>query len=845
MISSIRPLIILATVATLVGWLFNPLQDFLYSESVERGLIEQSDHHKHETESTKLPLPVLIVERYKEQHNVKVLEQEDASGGLHPTRQYAIAPYWCPERAGNILHNLFNTVTWAIITNRTILLQWDHSNPNRNTAAHCEHALHLKPWVPLWDEWKDRISSNTIVPIAIDVTRRRFDEIHTVVMFPQIPGVLHERGDEIYRNSWSDHPFHPDYERYIEDCPELRKTMARDLNSLTVDFLYGMLFRQMFLMIPEQVTSGRELIQKKRSDSFTVALHSRHVGRTDDGSIFEDEAKCLSRLMNEVFFNISSDVGSNHFSQQNTPETNSYTSCDIYLLSDRAATVEKLSEWMQQEYPICYVHRTEPSAAGKDQTTIRAIEHGPHPGIGFFRDLTMGAQARTAIIGDEHHSSYKLLHELVTYDRTMERVNAAAVSSNVWPKPLLHCHLPQRPPTGYNYGPGSHTYIQLAESLPELRPMKLWRLFRQRHSQHVLEQEYANAENETEASWIQSGRLYSVANITCPLSMEEDSTLSLLNRIMWSIISNRTVLVQAPSQFSHQCLKRLPAWIPRWDEWSKKANLPNAPERPSVDSRVLVLPSVVPSSFSRNRSKTRSTVAGSLFEYGSRFVYGMISRDMFKELMGGGNNAFQRRSPYQIMNPSVYSIAMDTRSLKNLPDSPDDKTESSMLQCVTKILSYAGASSPTPLSCRIYLLSTDNRTAFYWRQKIEDQRRKIMDKKTTNMSVASVAKCKIQTLPSLACSQQQHKQQHHQGDCSTITSSSNDNNNTDPSHVAYWDLWRWASRARDAWIGPEWSLILNEIEFERVMEARSLGRFPLELPELDTCYTGSSSEEAK
>ena len=144
-----------------------------------------------------------------------------------------------------------------------------------------------------------------------------------------------------------------------------------------------------------------------------------------------------------------------------------------------------------------------------------------------------------------------------------------------------------------------------------------------------------------------------------------------------------------------------------------------------------MLPSIIPSSFSSNRSKTRSSGVGCLFEYGSCFIYRMILRDMFKEFMGGRNNDFQRHYPYQIMGTAVYSIKWTLVACTIYQPCQITKTKSSMLQYVTIRFSYAGSSSLNPLSCRTYLLSMDTKAVFYWRQELEEQRRKFMDKRMT------------------------------------------------------------------------------------------------------------------
>ncbi|KAL7568044.1 hypothetical protein ACA910_020764 [Epithemia clementina (nom. ined.)] len=796
--STFRPLFVLTTCTALLGYFFNPLGDLMRFElPMEREL------RQDRIESKKLPLPVVILEGYKEQHSAQVLEQEAQrrQDGLNPSRKYAVAPYWCPDRAGNILHNLFNTVTWAIITNRTILLQFVDSNQNRNTRSDCERALRRKFWIPVWEDWKDVIPPDAVIPVDIDVTRRRFDEIHTIVLFPQIPDIFYERENAIYRNAWSNHPFCPEYREFIEDLPESQKMIVRGLQSNGLDFLHGMLFREMFVMVPEEERRAVGASNLKWSGLFSVALHSRHVAKADDGSIIKDEAHCLNLLLkNKSSSLLDEQERSRPWLQYNNGQSNRHSNCTVYLLSDRELTMDKLSDWVQQELPFCHVRRTFLVASiEKNVTAIRPIEHGPNPGIGFFNDLALGVQARTAIIGDEHQSSFKLLQELITYDRLMEAILGQETSQS-WPDPLLFCRLPQRGPSGYNYGPGSSTYVQLEESLPELFPMKLWRLFRERHSQDVLEHEYAQRAIH---SWVGSDRLFSVANITCPLTAMESSLQGFLNQFVWSLVSNRSLLVRSPSRFVDTCLSQLPSWIPRWDEWFIKANLPNPPQRPSLDSKVLEFPAALPVN-----ARTTNDHTGRLFEYGYRFISGMILRDMFKQNMD--KYSAGRRSPQQIiMRSPMYSLAVDTR---NSP-SVSDKKDSPVLACLTEVLLNATVMLSSTSSCTIYILATNNETAQYWEMVLAEHVNAIME---TNQESVKLSNCTVHASSPPVCEN---------GDCFNRDSHS------------FWHSWAWGSRARDAWIGPRRSIIPDEMEYQRVMEARSLGRFPLQLEELATCYT--------
>jgi hypothetical protein len=64
-------------------------------------------------------------------------------------------------------------------------------------------------------------------------------------------------------------------------------------------------------------------------------------------------------------------------------------------------------------------------------------EHGPFAGAGFFRDLVVVSQARSAFIGSTRSSS-ALVDEMIDYDRRTEDWHSRNVSD-----PLLRCYIGQ------------------------------------------------------------------------------------------------------------------------------------------------------------------------------------------------------------------------------------------------------------------------------------------------------------------------------------------------------------------------------------------------------------------
>jgi hypothetical protein len=116
--------------------------------SVRRSIDGITFEHEANVASDDVPpfWPNRMMEQYIRWHSVTTLQDQDQTD-----RKYAIVYYYCPERAGNILHNMFNTVTWAMITNRTILVKkYDTDSPFLNTEQECNAVLERAAWIPRW-----------------------------------------------------------------------------------------------------------------------------------------------------------------------------------------------------------------------------------------------------------------------------------------------------------------------------------------------------------------------------------------------------------------------------------------------------------------------------------------------------------------------------------------------------------------------------------------------------------------------------------------------------------------------------------------------------------------------
>jgi hypothetical protein len=140
-------------------------------------------------------------------------------------------------------------------------------------------------------------------------------------------------------------------------------------------------------------------------------LHSRHMRQADNGSDVQNEIKCLDYLLGT--------------------RENDKVPCTVYIMSDRPNTIENLRPYLLQRDCKVVVAAQPDAPVVKDNDLA---EHGPFAGAGFFRDLVVVSQARSAFIGHTRSSS-ALVDELIEYDR---RNNAWVIEDELL-DPLTRC----------------------------------------------------------------------------------------------------------------------------------------------------------------------------------------------------------------------------------------------------------------------------------------------------------------------------------------------------------------------------------------------------------------------
>jgi hypothetical protein len=180
--------------------------------------LEYTNYSNNQDINVKPFWPNRALDEYKRWHSNDVLQNESINYILM-NRKFSVVYYWCPDRAGNIFHNMYNSITWSIISNRTILIAYESDNPAQNTLDDCDKILQIASWIPRWDEWSLKLNLTTAenkpVPISTTTTIKRNDSFsnpfvvdttqYRTVIFPQIRDIR-PSDTSIYRNEWNEHP---------------------------------------------------------------------------------------------------------------------------------------------------------------------------------------------------------------------------------------------------------------------------------------------------------------------------------------------------------------------------------------------------------------------------------------------------------------------------------------------------------------------------------------------------------------------------------------------------------------------------------------------------------------
>jgi len=418
--------------------------------------------------------PMEILLNYIEKHSHNRLVEEYRAACPDPTkrcvldetnskRKFVVAPYSCPLQSGNRFHRFMNGLLWAVLTDRTFLWRYETypvCKEYKETLCEteyelmtgpsdCDGILIRNPWIPSYDDWKDRLGIKPEDIIRAETAFPKNDWKPDKTTLP-IDGVSAEGkdngairvirpGKQIGLNPGqilAEKPNENDHVHLVQ--PENLERLEK-VNSLGEYFTYGMLFEALFTIDPA-LEPPADRLHDKNSEPRTrsIFLHSRHPGHDDNERYIWPEFLCMGFLME--FLGAKNEAL--------PPKVANITSanpppCHIYVMSDRPTSVQVLEEKIAKK-----THCTS-SALGSDESKssdsdngdstekeeqheLSSIsfhaEHGPRAGRGYWEDFALAIQARDGMIAfhmPKHpknpvRSSSALMREVLEFRRFLE-----------------------------------------------------------------------------------------------------------------------------------------------------------------------------------------------------------------------------------------------------------------------------------------------------------------------------------------------------------------------------------------------------------------------------------------
>lgn len=352
-------------------------------------------------------------EQYQQWHSDSALQTDFDN----PNRKYAIGVFSCPMSAGNRYHQFMNTITNAMMTNRTVLymyldpetcghhwaiqLQMNNSYDFESCAAGgteqvCHDIVDFPDWIPRWNTWAPKLGFNDLW------TARRLDywsfknyeaaaDWRKEWIIPASPVESLPQPDQVY-DHLVDFPVMVSREDVrepqIQDrvyATDFSKTMWRTLWGRGSAYLYGFLLKEL-LPLQAKHHVGAPVLQP---NTLSIALHSRHPIYSYTGEDVTMEIECLQEILQA------------HGTDR---------PCHLCLMSDRPVTIQKLHVFAK-----LHTSCTSFSVEHQDISHSKEMEHGPHAGLGFLQELQVCGQSN-AFVGNSHGSSSTLLLEsMITY----------------------------------------------------------------------------------------------------------------------------------------------------------------------------------------------------------------------------------------------------------------------------------------------------------------------------------------------------------------------------------------------------------------------------------------------
>ena len=409
------------------------------SQLVHEGVIlEMKDNAP--TQRTKSFKPCQVLDEWKRYHSVEALR---AYSSTKPAdRKFILGKYSCPDMTGNLVHEFTISLLLAIITNRTLLYDFDDSHlKNKNAKADCDAFLQPAAWVPSYTEFKEiwqlpepklvqpknflrypPIQKDRFCPYSESEANRNHRLVHPYHVWDMTEhSLLWRAGDLILTQAKT---YIRTSQLYGFEDDERAPGIVKDLYANGYSFLMGMLRKESIEFTQQLVDSVQSYMLEGNAlrEQVTIAVHSRHIRTRLDGSDVRSEVNCLDQLLTKL----------------RRPQQ----PCTIFIMADRQLTLDKLEDVVKaRNCSAVIVEKKTMEVRQEESKSLQDIEaeHGPFRGGGFFRDWIVVAQATRGFIHYRDRSSSAIVFEQSVYDGMMK---------SIIDKPPLRCEMDWKDPNG-------------------------------------------------------------------------------------------------------------------------------------------------------------------------------------------------------------------------------------------------------------------------------------------------------------------------------------------------------------------------------------------------------------
>jgi hypothetical protein len=366
-------------------------------------------------------LSVQVLEQYIEWHGGDRIRTDGNDDEADNGRTYALVPWSCSSTKilEEQIFDFFNSVLWAIITNRTILVDVSssHNNCTNNGVDDDDDdnsTISLASWLPRWGYHDGESNSNTnkrtkptawtVTPIPIDSRRGQFDAHHKVVRFPghhhRNSSSSNNGGDNndhrryYWQQHWRDHPLRTDPGRaYIGGMARDQRERAGKLFFEGELFLFGLLHRACFT---SPSTPNKDAAPNASAPPHNISSNNSRSERHPAVSSATASAPSLTVLVHNAR-NAAHEIKCMRQMTQASTSSSPGRLCIVVPIDEEDG---EFQDWIAD---VCS------SSSSSKNCTIQTVHH-PH-------QCWNGAGDTGVLVGDTSDAVFKLSLSIAEYDR--------------------------------------------------------------------------------------------------------------------------------------------------------------------------------------------------------------------------------------------------------------------------------------------------------------------------------------------------------------------------------------------------------------------------------------------